>query len=313
LVWAAKRERCVVINLPRKPFDRPPHKPYPPHKELFPRRKNPMTIAIGLNCVNSIIVAADTELSTGYTKSSGAKIFSSRKRDNFTILTAGSGAIDLIEMVSEKIDDALPDDAEFPQIKNTVESVLVDIYSRNLSVIPEYRDDLFLIFAVWTKSDGLHMLKAINTILTNEKKYACVGSGAVVASHLADIHYYRGIPTELARIITVYILKIAKRYSLGCGGETIMLTLKDDGKIHIPRKQSLRRLETVLDNFLIPTGYLFSCLSLGVTDEEVDKAARRFLNPIKKYRNELKKKRKKAIAGGKDTQSSKTISSSVHT
>src|SRR5277367_974521 len=86
----------------------------PPHPRLFspprprrlPRGKR-VTIAAGFSCFDGIILCADTqEVIPGYTKNETDKI-RQWKDNGLCIATAGSGDSELIEALSQRIEDAL--------------------------------------------------------------------------------------------------------------------------------------------------------------------------------------------------------------
>ncbi len=125
-----------------------------------------MTIGVGLLCNDGIVLASDTEYTTGVLTTLGPKIFKATQRSDVVVIVAGAGRVPFMKAAVEKIGkkvSQLPADPSTEDVKDAAEDALLSFYTKHVYPVPEdIRPEFDLILGVWA-SDGLQLY---NTDLT---------------------------------------------------------------------------------------------------------------------------------------------------
>jgi 20S proteasome alpha/beta subunit len=221
--------------------------PSPRDYDPLPPPEQVMTIGIGFNCNDGIVIAADTQCTRGADKSHGPKIFplfTPVERPDLAVVIAGAGRVGFMKRAVQKIEAALTGFSE-PSLKNVqdiVEAELLDFYETHVNASADPSKSGFeLILGVWTKKDGYTLLKTDDTTVTPVKPhgsgYCSIGMGQHVSEYALGLTYPRsGTSVESGTIIAAQCIKAAKDYVDNCGGKTHIWTLKEDGSgFHLHR------------------------------------------------------------------------------
>lgn len=184
-----------------------------------------MTIAAAFMCNGGIIVAADSELSHfDLLKTNKGKVRFYFSPEIGIIGLTGAGHWNYVEMAMEKIADgceALPPKtvAEYRQI---VENTVLEIYKKHIRLYPKgQKPDYELLIAVIDSHGTQSLIKSAGTAVTSMYGFGIVGSGDLLGIYLADTRYkYIDFSLRDGAILASYILWVAKKYTVGCGGSS---------------------------------------------------------------------------------------------
>lgn len=220
-----------------------------------------MTLIAGLKCVDGIVLAADTEESTLYTRGRARKLLTrtfskgKNRHDPKTVVVAiaGAGSAALIDSAIEEIFEAISvsKGSTVGQLKKTISNSLLRFYRHNVSAYPT-RDPLDnvidLICGVRAATGELTLYKASGPLLSTVTGFAICGSGELLR-HIVEELYQPTIAVPRAVALTLHTLNLGKRYVTGVGGDSEIVTLLAHG---IPAQEHVKGIkikEQHLDQF----------------------------------------------------------------
>lgn len=195
-----------------------------------PRRKRAVTIGIGFECSDGLVLATDTQYTRRGYRSHGPKLFpcEDANRNDIKILVAGAGTVSYmrraIEMFRSELHALSSPTTE--GIRVAAEKAITDFYKAHLYPNPKYDpDDAFeLLFGVWTKSDGVALLSSNDTVVeranTDASGFATIGCGSDVAEYASGFVLNKPFSVEEAKYVSVVCVKAAKDNVEACGGNT---------------------------------------------------------------------------------------------
>jgi 20S proteasome alpha/beta subunit len=211
-----------------------------------------MTIALGLLSGDGVVLAADTQYTSGNLKTSGPKVFAFPFDGSVSVILAGAGNVGLLhkaaESIEEFIDVAITKEAPTNKdIRDLVETVLDDIYSDHIAKSIE-KLELDIILGVWTKQDNkLSLYQNEVRALYKVEERTCVGYGADVATYVIDL--MKGGTVADNTLVAVNAVRAAKEYSEYCGKETVVHVLRRDGTQSKVDDQRIKHLEDYFAGF----------------------------------------------------------------
>jgi hypothetical protein len=210
-----------------------------------------MTIALGIIAEGGIVVAADTEESSGYMKSSEAKILSvldgvqlgKQTKPNFptgACLISGAGDSGYVTALMYELAEVFLDK------KDLVDKPLQKAFQ---TCIKDFHTEHIIPFASYPGADrpGVEMLIAFNRnhrsgLLVSEKSavfrkmpYKAVGIGSVYAEILLH-RLWKHADVKTTQILAAYIVFMVKESIEGCGKYTQVTTLL--GSTIVPTEES---------------------------------------------------------------------------
>lgn len=217
-----------------------------------------MTIALGVQCSDGILLAADSQYSLGDLKSSGPKIFIGGSRKSFNYAIAGSGDVPLIKIAFEKIESRLTDDTTWEKMKEVVGNTVIEIYKKHIapsnakfseySLLTRYID-LYLIIAVRMEDGKLGLITTDKTAVFSLGQPACVGIGSVLSGLFLNSLFTGTFSVDDAKYLAIYAIQLAKNHVEHCGKTTNILILRKNGAVEIVDRRETERVEGFLDRF----------------------------------------------------------------
>lgn len=194
-----------------------------------------MTIGVGLLCTDGIVLATDTEYTTGgVLKTYGPKLFTACDRKDVVAIVAGAGSVPFMKTAVDLIGSAikkLPVSVSTEDAKGAAEKALLEFHRRHIYPVPkDIRPSFSLILGLWT-FDGLSLFKSTLSNLVLAPEYETVGIGQYVACYALELVRARYVQVEQGKFVAVYCIKAAKDYVSGCGKKTNLWALDEKGNI----------------------------------------------------------------------------------
>jgi 20S proteasome alpha/beta subunit len=187
-----------------------------------------MTIALGVLAKDGVVLAADTELTWGYLKTSGEKIWTTEAKAG-ALAIAGAGLGGYLEAVSQQlIDDfqSLHKPIASEQIKKRFEKILAAFHKAHVMPYGEAASIWFLIALQHGKETDLWATHS--GVIWRRTPYATVGLGCEYADALlGKILRARLVPgVPLAERIAAYAVFDTKNNVQNCGKKTSLVALQ---------------------------------------------------------------------------------------
>lgn len=266
-------------------------------------RTAPMTIGEGILCNNGIVLATDTEYTTGSLKTFGPKLFKAADRRDVAAIIAGAGSVSFMKTAAEKIGikiGGLPKDPNTESVKDAAEEALLQFYKTHVYPVPEgIRPQFGLLIGVWTAVDGLRLYKSNLTNIVQEPTYATIGVGQYVACYAVDLVRGRDIGVEQGKVIAAFSIKAAKDYVSGCGKKTNIWTLDEVGNIQRLSPAEIKDLEEYCEDLTNALQFAQLGLDIGeISKDEMDALVGDFRQSLTDFKEKQQKRaeaREKAL------------------
>ncbi|MGD0743519.1 MAG: hypothetical protein ABSA45_00035 [Verrucomicrobiota bacterium] len=217
-----------------------------------------MTIIVGIICENAIVLASDSQTTSGTTKRTDTEKISSVEFANLTALVAQAGyapfsgqAVEIFNslakdkeitdyrMVAELAERAmrqLKDRVRFQQGDCTVEELREFVWKHELGC------ELMIAYFF----DGKPCLFTIDMIVGIANKvnsfYEAIGCGANLGAYLLSELSAPDMVFDHAAVLAVYVVEIVKKHDAYCGGKTKL------GIIHSMTSLTGQILKQLIDN-----------------------------------------------------------------
>jgi hypothetical protein len=202
-------------------------------------KEKPVTIGLGIVCADGVVLGVDNQYSRDPIKTKGPKLFPITPTEHYSILVAGSGNSDSVKKGVEVISDTLRREIgnnpiTLDVLKAWIEASLAKLFAEHIDFAPvEQRMELHcdLLFAVWIRGDHeVKLLRTNRTMVFEEKKRACIGTGLYLAEYMMDtiLPYFPSV--EQAKCLAVYLIAEAKHYIEYVGGQSIIHALHRNGE-----------------------------------------------------------------------------------
>ncbi len=199
-----------------------------------------MTIGAGFICRDGIVIAADTQESTGYAgymKGEKFKIDYSQQ-STWSIAIAGAGDSNYVEMCAQQIlrSCAITHDSPYPRF-DVIQALGMEIFSRHFLPFSGYpRDDrpiADMLIAIQEKNGRQELIEWNGTSFVSYFPFKFIGAGEQMGSHLArgfGLSTFFTNETHKVAGLAIYIISQAKATVETCGGNTDVVILRSDGK-----------------------------------------------------------------------------------
>jgi 20S proteasome alpha/beta subunit len=194
-----------------------------------------MTLIIGMDCLDCLLLCADREESTELGgKRSVSKIHQAQGQNwGLLIATAGSGPIS--DLAAERIiAEARAAPAFNANPRETFEKVMIEVYEKYIFPRDEHRQrerGISLILGVIDEESRQRFLfKTFDEIVKTESHYACAGVGSDVAYYFLDRLHADGFSGSEAMKLLAFILREAKSSVSFVGKESEFVQIVHKGE-----------------------------------------------------------------------------------
>jgi len=215
-----------------------------------------MTIAVGVLASDGVVLAADTEYTWGYLKTSGEKIWTAEANGS-AVAVAGAGGSDYVEAVSQELLDnfqAAPEAASAEEIKKRFGTVLSSFHREHVVPFAEFHSQLTTVclLVAYQRESEAHLWATQFTNIRRRGPYAVIGLGCEYAAALLG-QVFRGklardIHTALAERIAAYAVFDTKNNVQNCGKKTSMVALQG-GRVIETSPSKLQALTSHFETF----------------------------------------------------------------
>jgi len=215
-----------------------PRKVYNPPSPRRPKdnRGKAVTIGIGIRCTDGIVLSADTLITVpGSHKYYESKIFAVsypplRDRSFFTF----AGYPELMKTFRDKFTEAAlrsDFDLSVSGVKDTTEDILQEMEGAILNSL-DSTGGLQMLCASFI-GGNLSLLRTSETSVHKVGLYDYVGAGdSSLLRYLSSLLLTQTVSVKIGSIIASYLVTKAKQLVDGCGGETDLVQIMADGKVH---------------------------------------------------------------------------------
>lgn len=223
---------------------RPIRQPYPrPIERKLPRGKA-VTIGIGFNCVNGIVLCSDTQITwQGSHKAYRRKIYTHRG-DAWTAAFSFAGLADVMESFDEKFDSAMSDirpPCTVEKIQQGLEGVLL-----RMDVLDnEGVNRLHMVGGIAVPGDRWKLIGTDQKIVRKIDDYGYVGCGDTSLLRFLGPMFCESsdYTVRQATMLGVYLIMKARTHVDGCGGDTEGIVIRPSGAIEEITPTAIYRAE----------------------------------------------------------------------
>lgn len=141
----------------------------------------------------------------------------------------------IVQEIQEALKEDIGDQATTTrEIQDIIKGVLCEFYPKHIDSAPEPQRgylDVALLLGVWVAGAGSRLFETSRTKVTEVDDHYCVGLGAYLARYVTDLFFPPGSSpsVEETKPLAAYIVGRAREYVEGCGGNTFVRALLDDG------------------------------------------------------------------------------------
>jgi hypothetical protein len=159
---------------------------------------------------------------------------------------------------------------------------------------PGYTPTTEIIYGIKMGGDS-RLFYSLGPAVNEKTEYATGGVGIYMADFLASRMYRYGITAYQAAILAAYILFEAKEHIDGCGGESHIAVLRNDGEDGLVRLRSAEAITRMLRTVDMVTSRIWiDSADLTASDEQFEKnvgaVARALLGAREEYAEDVMKK-----------------------
>jgi 20S proteasome alpha/beta subunit len=210
-----------------------------------------MTIAVGILGGGGVVLAADTEYTWGYLKTSGEKIWTAEgKAGALAITGAGSGAY--LEAVSQRMTSVFLKQKRAvtaDSLQRAFSAILTDFHAKHVVPYAQYpreETDIWLIIGFQGGGDGFLWASEKDTLRAC-RSHVAAGIGREYAESLLGQTLKRKLPTKptgtaFAERLAAYCVFQTKRHVSYCGKSTSVVALRN-GRIEETNASKMQVLD----------------------------------------------------------------------
>ena len=216
-----------------------------------------MTIALGILASDGLVIAADTQLSMGYLKTTAGKVTWAAKTEvppgsNRTeIIVSGAGAEFSIKHLGQEItSEFMETPAVMPaqHVGNVLRKSVLGFHKQH--VTPHGKDgslDVWMIVGA-TDKIGKHLWVTDRSVTKEESRFGAVGVGLGMARIVME-QMYAPVDTVGAILLASYVIWRVKHSMDGVGDETDIIASSAGGKTYWVSRSQAAKLEDVFQRF----------------------------------------------------------------
>ena len=205
-----------------------------------------MTIALGLICRDSVVLAADTEITGFVGKWRREKIRNCVWTSKIGIATVFAGTVEFAIMACDKVFSRLLDvtTPEVPSILNIIEGTICEVYEGPVAAFPgPDKPNFSLLLGIRLFDDDfVHFIKTSDTAVRRADAFESIGIGAELARYIGSKLFHGGMSLDEGAVLAAYVLHEVKNNVSGCGGSSLILALEPNG-LRVASSEKLAKLE----------------------------------------------------------------------
>ncbi len=213
----------------RYPLPQPiPHRPRP-LPQVYAKR---MTIALGVLARDGVVLAADTEYTWGYLKTSGEKIRSAECACG-ALAMAGAGDAGYLGAVCDDLVaefQSYGKNVPVPRMKARFEGILVEFHKKHVVPYGDSSSVAFWLLLAFQRGRASYLWSTCNGAMMRRAPYASIGLGCEYADALLGQMF--GDPAiglndvSLASRVAAYAVHQTKENVQNCGKKTSLVILR---------------------------------------------------------------------------------------
>ncbi len=259
-------------------------------RRLPPRMKvshpKAMTIALGFACEDGIVLGADTQLTaSGSHKGYACKLFADGS-STWSAAVTYAGYTSFVDSFNDRFQEEISN----AEKQWTVTPALVrDVITSILRTFDASdSDSTELLCGISLAGKNQRLFKTKGTLVSEVKDHAYIGVGdSSVIRYILPLIARHGIQdAQQACLVATYLIRAAKMYIDGCGGDTDIWMLKPSGERVVWGGHT-----AAVEDQLAMAEYFFSEAATGLLggtdDEKFEDAIARLVTSLKSRRTEL--------------------------
>ena len=189
-----------------------------------------MTIALATICTDGLVMCADTQVGDGNHKFYEPKIFPiPYDCMSKNVLLAYAGSPDKMKSIVQNFRSRIIVQSQSPeQIQSHFQDVLDAAFRKKAK-------EAHQVLCAFACGGEFYLLKSWNNDISPVNVWDCIGFGdSALIRYLGNIFLGTSmhLPIHLAVPICDYLIAQAKKYIQWCGGDTNLVVLTNDGKLH---------------------------------------------------------------------------------
>jgi hypothetical protein len=209
------------------PVPKPLKKPY-----IAPRKgARSMTIAAGFRCMDGVVLCADSQITIpGLLKYPESKIRMAEYLQSKPFFTF-CGDMDYSKQAINHFSTAIRKaEQNRTDLLSAIETEAANLHLQYYDMYTDPADKLHLDMIVSVLVDKQrHLFKIYGPKVNAVDDFHCIGAGNYLARALTGMYRRPGESVHRTAIVCAYILSEVKKYVDGCGGDSQIICLNDDG------------------------------------------------------------------------------------
>ena len=192
-----------------------------------------MTIVIGFNCDDSILIATDTHIVTpGISKLNASKLFRNEPENRVNSLMGMAGSFSYGRMAMQHLQRGLADletDTSLNSIRSVIENEILQLHERYIYPHPDRlvtNLSVDLLIAAWSPQDKAAAIYwTEDATVVDFPGYACIGTGSTLSHFIVKPEYKPKMPLNKVIPLALRAVEKAKEFVDGVGGYTEWATM----------------------------------------------------------------------------------------
>jgi len=253
--------------------------PRPQH--VRPKWRRHVTIVAGFKCYEGIVLCADTQETVAELSKRHVPKLLFEPKDQLgnpvyvhgdELAVAFCGAADngpFVDRLVEEAWDVAKSGTNIEEVSDLIDGSIQRTYKRYGEIFQRgYCPSADLIFGVKMQGES-KLFNATGPIVTEQQKFYSGGAGYYMADFLASRMYEDSLSLRQCVILAAYVLFQAKEHVDGCGGESQIAILRDDGISGMVDSLAIESINTMLGESDSSLGrLLLSSADLEMTDRQ---------------------------------------------
>jgi 20S proteasome alpha/beta subunit len=240
----------ATFLLERPKIDRPKRQDLKPKLEYYCA----VTIAIGFNCSDALLLCADTEVTTpGISKLTSSKLFRREYKNGIRSAIAYSGNLGYGRMAMQHIEQILEamgrKTSTILGMRKKIEEEIFQLKTKHIYPHPDKPYgfiDFDLLMGLWSPVDAIAALLWTQETAVNELLgYSAIGAGEYLAHYLLRPRYKSTMLEQDVRPLTIEAITKVNNFVPGCGGFIELLRLGRDGFLGQVERLNISRSDLI--------------------------------------------------------------------